>query len=320
MAGINLKQLNSIQKSLEAVFSEDDDVLQELTKGLDGLRAAVRKGDAVSVDDISDILGEVVIDKAVEPPASAGEDPADPLAPIFKGLYDQLFDQKGVVKKGVSSETAQELIQKAYGAALGQLDAAIEAAAEAAAIELGQGARVNFGKAKKGKPAPDPADDGEDEDCEDMEKLLKSLGASPAVVKKIGTLQTQVDQLQTERDLETFGKKAVELGEGEAFGADLLKLHRFDPKLADQIGKRLATKNELLKKSSLWGGEIGGGTRAGESPNAYDQLSAHATEMVQKGQTDDAGKKLTFAKAFTAACTLHPDLYQEYRANARPGR
>lgn len=325
MPGINLKQLRAIEKSLETVFSDDDEQLEAIGKSLDGLKAAIRKGDHVTMDDVSDILGEAVIEKAVDdaahPVSNGDEAPADPLAPHMLDLFGKIFDDKGQIRKGVSAQSAQELFEAAYHKMLGELDGAIEATAEATAIELGQGGRVNFGKhapsrnPKKPSPGSEPGEDDDeddDEDCDDMNKILKAAGVAPAVINKIAGLQAQVDTLQTERDLEEFGKAAVDVGEPESFGAELLKLHKIDPKLADSIKKRLGTKNAALKKGGMWAQEIGGEGHANGS--ALDQLNAKANEMVEKGAKDAQGRTMSFAKAFTEACNLNPDLYQEYRS------
>ncbi len=321
MAGITLKKLGSIEKSLQAVFADDEDALEDVTKSLAGLKAAIAKGEQVTMADVSDILGDVVIEKAIETPASAAVDgPQDPIAPIMEGLFKSIFGDDGQIKKGLTGETALELFNKAYGEALSVLDTGIEAAAEATAIELGHGDKVVFGKAKKPKPGQedpeDAQDGGADEDCEDMEKLLKSLGVPAAVVKKIGALTSQVETLQAERDIEKFAKQADEIGEGAGFGPELLKLHQLDPKLAASISKRLKSKNEALRKSSVWD-EIGGegGELAGST--AIAKLNAKATELVSKGEKDAKGNKLTFAKAFTEVCNREPALYNEYLEESR---
>lgn len=332
MPGISKKKLSQVEKTLEAVFADDEDTLAEVQKSLAGFRAAIEKGETVTMDDITEVLGEVVLEKSADEPGEGtgggaadtdGDGEVDPVsqvvAPAMLGLYKQLFDDKGSIKKGVSASDAQGLFDATFQGIVKKLlpefDAAIEAAAEAAAIELGKGNQVNLGKSGKKPVAAE-----EDEDCEDedMQKLLKSLGVSGsgagAVIQKMQGLQRQVEALQEERDLEIFGKQAEDIGEGRKFGATLLKLHKLDPKLADEVKKRLNSKNELLRKGGEWSKEIGAGEGEEAGMTAYAQLSAKANEMVQKGEKDDRGRKLTFAKAFTIATERHPDLYQEYQA------
>lgn len=322
MPGITLNKLRQIEKSLEAVFEDDEDQLDAIGKSIDGLKAAIKKGESVTMDDVSDILGDVMVEIGKgEPAAGTGdgvEAPNDPLAPVMLELFGKLFDGNQI-RKGVTPQNAQELFDKAYTAMLGELDGAIQAAAEATAIELGKGKHVNFGKARRPKPKDDEEDPEDCDEDQDMEKLLKGLGVPSRLIKKIGTLQGQVEQLQTERDLEAFSKTAEELGEPASFGAELLKLHKVDPKLADSIKKRLGTKNAALKKSGMWAAEIGGEGGAGGA-SAFDQLTAKANEMVEKGSKGSDGKVLTFAKAFTEATHRNPDLYQEYRDEQRRGR
>jgi hypothetical protein len=329
MAGMTLKKLEQIAKSLEAVFDGDEEQLAAVEASVAGLRAAIEKGETVSVSDVSDILGEIVITKAIDAevhPEAQVEEPIDPLAPLMRDLFAKIFDAEGKIQKGMDAPTAQALFQKTYTAMLGELDNAIGAAAEATAIELGQGDQVNFGKHAPGrslrKPSPgskpgedgDAEQDNEDEE-QDMEKLLKSLGVAPAIVKKIGALQATVDQLQTERDIALFSKQAEEIGEPASFGAELLRLHTIDPRMAESISKRLQTKNAALRKSAVWGQEIGGeGSAAG---SASEKITARANELVEKGTKDAKGQTMTFAKAFTRACEMHPDLYAEYQDERR---
>src|SRR5690349_13899693 len=128
MPGITAKRLDALQKTLEAVFVEDPEQLESLTKGLDGLRAAIAKSETVTADDLADILGEVVVEKTAgtPPPAAIADNAQDPLAPIFVGLFKSLFEDDGSIRKGVGDRGAQELFQKAYEKALGELDGAIE--------------------------------------------------------------------------------------------------------------------------------------------------------------------------------------------------
>lgn len=322
MAGVTLKQLNLVRKQMETIFGDEDDELEAIGKQFDGLEAAIRKGETVSAADLSDILGDVVVEKAVEtPPAAAGNgdgEMQDPVQPIMIGLYKAIFGEDGKIQK---SADPQALFQKAYEDVLKQLDGAIEGAVEATAIELGKGAQLRPGKVAKRKGHKDGCDDPDcDGDCmdgdggDDMEKLLKTAGVSPAVIRKLNEQGEEIRKLRTERDLERFEKQADAIGEGRAFGVELLKLHQLDPKLAANIEKRLQTKNALLKKSAAWGAEIGGGSANGETPNSYDQLAAHANEMVEKGEKDGAGRKMSFAKAFAEACSRFPDLYRAYQA------
>lgn len=245
----------------------------------------------------------------------------DPVQPIMIGLYKAIFGEDGAIRK---SADPQALFQKAYEDVLKQLDGAIEGAVEATAIELGKGAQLQPGKVNKRKGHKDGCDDADcDGDCmdggDDMEKLLKASGVSPALIRKLNEQGEEIRKLRTERDLERFEKQADTIGEGKAFGVELLKLHQLDPRLAASIEKRLQTKNALLKKSAAWSAELGGGSANGEGANPYDQLKAHADEMVQKGEKDGAGRKMTFAKAFTEVCSRFPDLYREYQAE-RAGR
>lgn len=327
MAGVTLKQLNAVRKSMEAIFTEDDAELETIGKQFDGLEAAIRKGESVSAEDLSDILGEVVVEKAVETPAVEADngdgEMQDPIQPIMVGLYKAVFGEDGKIRKSVDP---QALFQKAYEDVLGQLDGAIEGAVEATSIELGKGAQVDLGKgrvAKRKGHKPGCDDPDCDGDCmggggggdgEDMEKLLKAAGVSPAVIRKLNEQGEEIRKLRTERDLERFEKQADDIGEGKAFGAQLLKLHQLDPKLAGEIQKRLQTKNALLRKGNQWAAEIGGGAAGDGSPDAYAQLDAHAKEMIEKGEKDARGQKLTVAKAFTEACNRFPDLYREYQA------
>ncbi len=309
MPGISVKRLDQVQKTLEAVFADEPDTLDTVTKGLEGLRAAIAKGDTVTADDLSDILGEVVVEKAVSTAANPVTLGDDPLSPIFLDLYKSVFEPDGTIKKGLKAETAQETFQKAYEAALGELDGAIEGAVEATAAEIG--------KARKKPIDPeDTKDGGVDEDCEDMTKLLKSMGVSPAMVGKIAKMQTTIDELQAKDNLQTFTKMAEDAGQGAEFAKTLLALHNADPKLVEPIVKRLKTAAELLKKSDGWSREIGGAASP-EGGTSLEQLNAHARDIVSKGEPDAKGKKMTFAKAFTAVCERHPELYTEYQREQR---
>lgn len=305
MPGISKEKLETVRKALE--LGLEDDVFADVSKGLDGLVAQIEKGETVTAADLSDILGDVIIDKAVTPVRSVEEDvPQDPFAPIFKGLYEQVFEADGTIKKGLKAETAQELLQKAYEACLNELDGAIEGAVEATAAE--------FGKASK-KPPVKTEGDG-DGDMDDMEKLLKSAGVSPALIRKVGTLQNEVNSLKADRDLQRFTKMAEEMGEGAAFGKTLMALSDTDPEAFKEITKRLTAKNALLKQNKVWAAEVGEGGTSAEGATAVQQLTAHAEELRKTMKRAD-GKAVSFAKAFTQACNDHPDIYAEYQKERR---
>jgi hypothetical protein len=313
MAGLTIKKLDALQKMTEAVFDGDTEQLEEITKSFDGLRAAMKTGAEVTMDDLSDILGDVMVEKAVNQvntPAVV-ETPDDPIAPILFGLYKSLFEDDGTIKKGVDATSAQGLFNKAYTEGLTVLDQSIEAAVEATAVEFGKA----DGKKPKVIASPDDDHDGDnDEDCEDMEKLLKGMGVAPAVITRIAKLQATVEALEAKDALQGFQKQAVEIGESEAFGAELLQLHQASPKLAEAITKRLKAKNALLAKSNVWSTEIGAGDGNGGNEVGIAKLNALAHELVSKGEKDAKGKPMTFAKAFAEVCTRHPDIYAEFRA------
>ncbi len=311
MPGISLKRLDQVQKTLEVVFADEPDQLTAVAKGLDGLRVAVAKGDTVTADELSDILGEVVVEKAVStaahPAATAGD---DPLSPIFVDLYKAVFETDGTIKKGLNPEGAQTAFQKAYETALAQLDGAIEGAVTATVAEIRKA-----DKPKDGKDGKNADGEDDDEDCDDMAKLLKSVvGVSPALVTKIAKMQSTIDELTAAKDLLHFTKMAEEAGQGADFAKTLLALHNADPKLVEPVMKRLKAASALLKQNDAWSKEIGG-AGAAEGSSALEQLSAHAREIVQKGEPDAKGKKMTFAKAFTACCERYPELYTEYQRN-----
>ena len=321
MAGITLAKLAQVQKAMEVALDGDTEALAAFGLGMDGLRAAVKKGEMVTSADLSDILGEIVITKAVEQAAQpvqvATDGPQDPMAPILLDLFNKTYGDQ--IAKGADLTKEQDLFNKAWEACVGQLDAAIGAAAEATAIELGKGEQVNFAKdwqdgdPKKAKtPGQDDDDDDDDEDSEDMEKILKSLGASPVLINKIGALSAKVEKLETERDLELFIKAATDIGEPASFGAELLRLHNIDPRLADSVKKRLSTKNAALKKGNMWSTELGAAEGTG-SAGAAERITAAANEAIKKGEKDEKGRVLTFYKAFTQVCARDPELYREYQ-------
>src|SRR5271157_1446455 len=113
MAGVTLKQLNAIRKQMEAIFGDDDAELETIGKQFDGLEAAIQKGETISSADLSDILGDVVVEKAVEmPPATVADaDMQDPVQPIMIGLYKAIFGEDAKIQK---SADPQALFQKAY--------------------------------------------------------------------------------------------------------------------------------------------------------------------------------------------------------------
>ncbi len=310
---LTAKKLDKIQKTLTDVYGDDPETLAGIVVKLDGVRAAVTSGETVTKSDLQDILGEVeIVAKTTETPAA--EDMAHPMQGPTLELFKSIFDESGAIKKGMTVARGQELFEKFYETIAKEFDAGLEAAVEETALQLGGGSAVDFGKKGKGKPA-----DGDgDEDDETMTKFLKSAPGQQ-ILGAIEKLSKQVETLASERDHAVFAKQAEDIGEGEGFADDLALIHKTNPALADRLKKRLGAKNTLLKQNQLWGAEIGAGGTADGDSTAEARLNGFAKEKVSKGEKDDNGKKLTFAKAFTQVCQEQPDLYREYQdeKNAR---
>lgn len=345
MPGLTVESLDSAQSALNAALRSDPVQLDRLTRGIDGLREAIAKGydaspgdlsdvlgEAVIKDgetydaELSDVLGEVVIQKSSSAPASP--ETAEPFAlfekadamsddyyrPILRDLFERTYTPDGTLRK--SADEGKVDFQKAYedllvggeGMAEGIVNATIEEIAKSNPA-LMQGLDRNYDE------------DERDEDEGDMEKFLK--GADPSVVAYFTKMQSTIDGLKAERDLERFVKTAEDIGEGAAFGKTLMAVHSSNPEHYEEITKRLRSKNEMLRKSDLggWGREVGGGGATnGEASSAVAQLNARATEMVSKGLTGPKGRPLTFAQAFTKACEDYPDLYREYHRDREARR
>lgn len=305
-SSLTSKQLTAMEKALVATV--DDESKTEAIQGVFAkFKKALGDGDAVTTDDVDEMLTEVMVGKSNEDPGEVVDEPTDPLAPIFKALYDEIA-KTGIAKSAKGQAALQAVFEKAYTAALGQLDGAIEATVEATAAELNK-AWPDKGKGKK-KP---PADDDGDEDCEDdMQKVLNKFGAgkdSP-IIKKMNELTAEVAELRHDKELGLFTKRATEVGAPE-MAEDLLALHKFSPDLAKRMEKRLGSQHQLLLKSNTWAAEIGGEEGSGGS-DAYGQLTGFAQEL-QKSNDPKTGKKMSFSKAFTLACEQHQDVYAQYR-------
>src|SRR4051812_4118999 len=310
MPGLTVESLDAAQKALNAALRSDPTQLDTLTKGIDGLREAIASGYDASPSDLSDVLdeavlktgetydpelsdviGEVVIQKSDSAPAGTFADAPDPLvlfskanamndpfAPILRTLHDELFTDDGTIRK--SGDAVKTAFQKAYEDSLGAGDGIAEGAVNATVEEL-VGANPSLGHGLD----REYDDEGPENDEDQMEKFLKT--ADPALVAHFTKMQSRIDALQTERDLERFTKQAEDLGEGAAFGKTLMTLHNNnDPAVYEEITKRLSTKNQLLRKSDAWSREIGGGgANGGEASSAVAQLNARAQEMIGKGVT-----------------------------------
>ncbi|MDE2096234.1 MAG: hypothetical protein KGL39_03245 [Patescibacteria group bacterium] len=322
---LSAERLDEIKKALLTSVEGDPEAVAEVNKSFAGLEAAVAGGEAITADDLSDIIGDVVVSKENQPAAPAPE-PMDPLAPLFVELHKALVGDDGLVRKGIDRAAVEKAIQATYEKALGMLDQAIEGAVEATVDQIGDPS-VAFGKAKEKQQhdevgrdkAGDGDGDGDGEGDDDMDKMLKALqgaGVPASLIRKMADQHSRIEQLEAERDLAKFTKMAEEIGEGRNFATTLMKLHQDAPEAAAEIVKRLRTKNEALRKSAVWSGEIGGD--GGEvTGSAIEQLNGHARELVQKGEKDARGRPMTFAKAFTEVCTRYPELYAQYQQENR---
>lgn len=305
---LTAKKLDKMEKSFETIMSGAPEEFAEIKKTFDSVRAAMAEGDVFTKSDLNALLSgaDVEVDETI-PVAKAGgtvEDEPHPVAPIMMELYKGLFDN-GQIKKGLDAGTAQSLFEKAYQDVADMFDVGVNAAVEATAIEFGGTQPV----AKK-KPKPDC----EDED--DMEKMLKGSPLGVAILKTLTTLGEKVSQLSSERDNAVFTKKAQEVGEPASMATAFAKLHALDPELADTITKALGRKNELLRKSSVWGEEIGAGGGGEAGGGAGDQINAKARDMVSKA----APGTLTFQKAYVQVCQTEPQLYAQCQEEQRQAR
>src|SRR5260370_1025276 len=104
MPGISKKRLEQVRKALELTMDEAD--FEMVTKGLDGVEAAIEKGEAVTAADLADILGEVIVEKAVTPePEVDDEIPTDPIAQIIKSLFETVHEANGAIRKDLKPQT-----------------------------------------------------------------------------------------------------------------------------------------------------------------------------------------------------------------------
>jgi hypothetical protein len=312
---LSLKKLGKIEKSLGELLAANPAALEEVTKQIAGVRAAMEAGETFTKADLNSLLGGEVEVTELPIETAAEDEQVHPAAPPLMELFKSLFADDGTIRKGQNMQTAQEAFEKAYQAVArtydAGIDAAVDAAVEATAIELGV-----ISKSGTGKKAPvDPEEEIEDME-KSLERLLKGTPGGVALLAKMAQLSTTVDTLRAERDTSVFAKQAADIGEPSAFGTELAKLHKLDPELAKTISKKLQVKNTLLAKSQAWGAELGeGGSQGGEGASAIEQMNQMAKEKVTKGEG-----KLTFAKAFTAVCQEQPDLYQRYQDEQRAAR
>jgi hypothetical protein len=280
---ITAAQLEAIEKSARSILGDDAGKVAKLDESFAQLRDTL-------------VVSEIAKDDK-EDEADGGADESDENDnPVKKGLLD-LYAEVAKVAPAASAPVLQVAFEKAFGA----IDAVFNDGIEAA-FAAGTDTAVAKGGSAIG-------------DNDDMETVMKKLPTPIAkafadINKQNGELKTQVEKLQTERDVEVFGKKAVEIGQPVAFGETLRKLHAADSKSYDEVVKELTAKNTQIKKSVLFS-EIGGGSGAAEGGKAIEKLNAKATE-IRKSEP-----KLSQAKAFVKACEQEPELYREYKQEQR---
>jgi hypothetical protein len=243
---------------------------------------------------------------------TAGNEP-DPVQDFMKGLYSSVATIVKA-KDGDKEALLQETFQKAFES-LGSI------CEEIGEFGFAAGHDVGLKKAKK-QPAgegADPEDNEDPADEEDMAKFLKSV--SPKIGAYVTTLEKSVAKsnerlavLEGERDTAVFAKRAKEVGEGDAFAATLRKVAKVDPKLADEMLGFAKAKNDAIRKGGLFS-EHGGDNGAESGASAADQLAAKATEIMKA-----SSGKVTYAKAFTEACSAHPDIYNQHLREQRGAR
>lgn len=279
---ITAEQLAAIEKSAKSIVGDDAEKVALLVKSFTQLR------DTLVVDET---IGK---DANGDDPDCTDDEPDDKADPVKKVLMD-LYGAVAAVSK--NAPKAQAAFEKAF-ADLSVLSDGIEkafAAGAEAAIKKGVG----------------NIDDNET----DMEKIMKSLPAAARkviedITKSNKDLTAKVEKLQGERDAQHFAKVAAEIGQPAEYGETLRKMHAASPEVYETVVKDLRAKNEQIKKSGLFKEIGGGGAQTGTT--AIEKLNGHATE-IQKA----AGGKLTKAKAFVQACQDNPELYRQYKDEAR---
>lgn len=133
------------------------------------------------------------------------------------------------------------------------------------------------------------------------EDIRKALNEAEDLKKRLGALEA-------EREFETFKKRASDCGLASDAAKHLQVIAKASPEALDFVEKLAKAVHEVEKRSPLFK-EVG-------SDNGADASTANA-QLVAKAHEIVASEKVSFAKAFTEACTRHPDLYKAYNAEAR---
>lgn len=133
------------------------------------------------------------------------------------------------------------------------------------------------------------------------EDIRKALNEAEDLKKRLGALEA-------EREFETFKKRASDCGLASDAAKHLQVIAKVSPEALDFVEKLAKAVHEVEKRSPLFK-EVGSDNGA-DASTANAQLVAKAHEIVNT-------EKVSFAKAFTEACTRHPDLYKAYNAEAR---
>lgn len=120
-------------------------------------------------------------------------------------------------------------------------------------------------------------------------------------------LKKRVAAMEADREFASFQKRAADLGlPGEA-AKHLQVIAKASPEAAAFVEK-LAGAVKAVEKASPLFKELGTDNGA-DATSAQAQLTAKAHEIAKRDN-------VTFAKAYTTACTEHPDLYRQQRAES----
>lgn len=159
---------------------------------------------------------------------------------------------------------------------------------------------------KKAFAAKKPADQDDEADKSKTSKALPSeitkalepiLKTNEDLTKRNGVLETTVKAMTERDEVQSFEKRAVDLGLPVAHGAIMRKAYAGDPAAMAEHEKMLKGLVEQVRTGKTFAEFGKGAADGGTGATAYDQLVAKAEE-IRKAAKDPLTKEQAFTKAY----------------------